>query len=146
MRQIQFLPLEGLRLLDGGGGFRVGQGFHHALTPLGRGWAVRGASRLSEEEKVGARSLSKRWHSYRIYAYKNPSPSPNTQLQLFGAEMNITIFGIVGHRSVEMPLEKLDIDELEVGREFLFRGKVYEIRSIADTVNGFLINVILIME
>ncbi len=60
--------------------------------------------------------------------------------------MNITIFGIVGQQSVEMPLEKLDIDELEVGREFLFRGKVYEIRSIADTVNGFLINVILIME
>ena len=60
--------------------------------------------------------------------------------------MNITIFGILGQRSVEMPLEKLDIDDLEVGREFLFRGKVYEIRSIAETDTGFLINVVLIME
>ena len=60
--------------------------------------------------------------------------------------MNITIFGIVGQRSVEMPLEKLDVDDLEVGREFMFRGKVYEIRSIAESDIGFLINVVLILE
>ena len=60
--------------------------------------------------------------------------------------MNITIFGIVGQRSVEMPLEKLDIDDLEVGREFMFRGKIYEIRSIAESDLGFLINVVLILE
>ena len=60
--------------------------------------------------------------------------------------MNVTIFGIVGQRSVEIPLEELEIDDLEVGREFVFRGKVYEIRSIAEANEGVLINVVLIME
>ena len=40
--------------------------------------------------------------------------------------MNVYIYGIVGHAgAVEMPLDDLDIDELEVGREFVYDGKIY---------------------
>ncbi len=45
-----------------------------------------------------------------------------------------------------MPLENLDIEELDVGREFVFDGKIYEIRSIANVERGILINVVQSMD
>ena len=107
---------------------------------------MRDASRLSAEGRVEGRPAFKTMAFLSHLRLQESIPFPKTRLRLFRADMNITIFGIVGQRSVQMPLEKLDVDDLEVGREFMFRGKVYEIRSIAETDDGFLINVILIME
>ena len=61
-------------------------------------------------------------------------------------KMNVTIYGIIGQKTVNMPLDNLEIDDLDVGREFVFKGKVYEIRSITEQEDNFLINVVLIME
>lgn len=60
--------------------------------------------------------------------------------------MNVTIYGINGKKSVVMPLDDLEIDELEEGREIVFSGRVYEIRSIFEQEDNYLINVILVME
>lgn len=60
--------------------------------------------------------------------------------------MDISIFGIVGHREVSMPLEQLDVEELEVGREMIFGGKIYEIRSLTEMDGHILMNVVIVME
>jgi len=56
--------------------------------------------------------------------------------------MDVFIFGITGHREVTMPLEELEIEELEVGGQFVYNNLVYEIRSIAELEKGLLINVV----
>ena len=59
--------------------------------------------------------------------------------------MDINIFGIIGHREVTMPLEQLDVEELEVGRELVFEGKIYEIRSLTEMHDHILMNVVIVM-
>ncbi len=60
--------------------------------------------------------------------------------------MNVIIFGIIGHRELRLPLEQLEVEDLEVGREFVFDGKIYEIRSLVETDDGILMNVVMAME
>lgn len=62
--------------------------------------------------------------------------------------MIVSIYGIVGHAgAVEIPLDELEIDELEVGREFLYRGKIYEVRSISDSnAQVIRMNVVITMD
>ncbi|MCZ6472568.1 MAG: hypothetical protein O7A08_03950 [SAR324 cluster bacterium] len=60
--------------------------------------------------------------------------------------MNVIIFGITGHRELRLPLEQLEVEDLEVGREFVFDGKIYEIRSLVETDDGILMNVVVAME
>ncbi|MCZ6627335.1 MAG: hypothetical protein O7E56_03800 [SAR324 cluster bacterium] len=60
--------------------------------------------------------------------------------------MNVIIFGITGHRELRLPLEQLEVEDLEVGREFVFDGKIYEIRSLVETDDGILMNVVMAME
>lgn len=60
--------------------------------------------------------------------------------------MDISIFGIIGQREVLMPLEHLDVEELEVGRELVFDGKIYEIRSLTEMDDHILMNVVIVME
>jgi len=56
--------------------------------------------------------------------------------------MDVFIYGITGHREVSMPLENLEVEELEVGGQFIFKGLVYEIRSVAELEEKLLINVV----
>ena len=56
--------------------------------------------------------------------------------------MDVYIYGITGQREVSMPLENLEVEELEVGGQFIFKGLVYEIRSVAEMGDRFLINVV----
>lgn len=60
--------------------------------------------------------------------------------------MDINIFGIVGHREITMPLDQLEVEELEVGRELVFDGKIYEIRSLTEMDDYILMNVVVVME
>lgn len=61
--------------------------------------------------------------------------------------MNVYIYGIVGHAgAVEMPLDDLDIDELEVGREFLYDGKIYEVRSMYGSDDNVRLNVVIALD
>jgi hypothetical protein len=58
--------------------------------------------------------------------------------------MNVTVYGLVGHAGrVDLPLETLDLEELETGREFEYNGRIYEIRSVSDTDQGIRINVVM---
>lgn len=58
--------------------------------------------------------------------------------------MNITVYGLVGHAGkVDLPMESLELDELEAGREFEYNGRIYEIRSVAEYDQGFRINVVM---
>jgi len=45
-----------------------------------------------------------------------------------------------------MPLEQLEVEELEVGRELVFGGKIYEIRSLTEMDAYILMNVVVVME
>lgn len=61
--------------------------------------------------------------------------------------MTVTIYGLLGHANrVEMPLDSLEMEEMAPGEEFVFDGKVYEIRSVIKGENGFLINVSLVLN
>ena len=60
--------------------------------------------------------------------------------------MDVSIFGITGHRELRMPLEELEVEDLEVGREFVYEGKIYEIRSLTELDTGLLMNVVVTME
>jgi hypothetical protein len=61
-----------------------------------------------------------------------------------GGAMNVTVYGLAGHAGrVEVPLETLEVDELEAGREFEYNGRVYEIRSVTESEQGFRINVVM---
>jgi len=61
--------------------------------------------------------------------------------------MDIKIFGLVGHSGgVTMRLEDLELDELDLGREFIYRGHIYEIRSVMEQGDALVINVVATME
>ena len=61
--------------------------------------------------------------------------------------MNVSIFGLLGHAGrFDLPLEHLEVEELAPGEEFVFNGRVYEIRSVFPQGQGFLLNVSLVMH
>ena len=61
--------------------------------------------------------------------------------------MEVIIYGIVGHASsVRLPLDALDLDDLAVGREFTYHGRLYEIRSLSENGDTVLMNVVMILE
>ena len=61
--------------------------------------------------------------------------------------MEVIIYGIVGHASsVRLPLDALDLDDLAVGREFTYNGKLYEIRSLSEVEETVRMNVVMILE
>jgi hypothetical protein len=58
--------------------------------------------------------------------------------------MNVTVYGLAGHAGrVDLPMEKLELEELETGTEFEYNGRVYEIRSVSENTQGFHINVVM---
>jgi hypothetical protein len=58
--------------------------------------------------------------------------------------MNVIVYGLVGHAgSVELPIESLELEELEPGSEFEYKGRIYEIRSVTDNEQGLRINVVM---
>ncbi len=63
------------------------------------------------------------------------------------AVMKLIIFGVTGHQELHMPLDDLEVEDLEVGREFPFNGQIYEIRSLFETEDGGIrMNVVLVMD
>jgi hypothetical protein len=61
--------------------------------------------------------------------------------------MTVTIYGLLGHAGkLALPLESLDIEELAAGEEFVFNGRVYEIRSVMNDEETVLVNVSLVMN
>jgi hypothetical protein len=61
--------------------------------------------------------------------------------------MTLTIYGLLGHAGhLELPLESLDIEDLAPGEEFVFNGRVYEIRSVSHISERVLLNVSLVMN
>ena len=58
--------------------------------------------------------------------------------------MNVTVYGLIGHAGkVDLPVEMLELEELETGREFEYNGRVYEIRSVSENEHGVRINVVM---
>jgi hypothetical protein len=58
--------------------------------------------------------------------------------------MTVTVYGLIGHSGkLEMPLEQLDVEDLEPGGEFEFEGNLYEIRSVQQDRDTIRINVVL---
>lgn len=61
--------------------------------------------------------------------------------------MEVTIYGLLGHaHKLDLPLESLEVEELAVGEEFAFNGRIYEIRSVSPLKSGYAINVSLVMN
>lgn len=61
--------------------------------------------------------------------------------------MDVIIYGLQGHSGgLRVSLDDLELDELEEGREFIFGGRIYEIRSITETAGGTLLNVVLALD
>jgi hypothetical protein len=58
--------------------------------------------------------------------------------------MTITVYGLIGHAGkLEIPVEQLDVEDIEPGNEFEFEGNLYEIRSVQEHGDGIRINVVL---
>lgn len=58
--------------------------------------------------------------------------------------MRLLIYGLMGHAGkVEMLLEDLEVEDLEVGREFEYEGSIYEIRSVFQSEGEVSLNVVL---
>jgi hypothetical protein len=58
--------------------------------------------------------------------------------------MNVTVYGLIGHAGkVDLPIEMLELEELETGREFEYNGRLYEIRSVTENGQGVRINVVM---
>lgn len=58
--------------------------------------------------------------------------------------MNVTVYGLIGHAGrVEMPMDELNVEELETGSEFEYNGRVYEIRSVIENDQEIRINVVM---
>lgn len=61
--------------------------------------------------------------------------------------MELTVYGLMGHAGhLKVPLEELDLDELEAGEEFAYRGKIYQVRSVLHVDNEVKINVTMTMD
>lgn len=61
--------------------------------------------------------------------------------------MTVTIYGLLGHAGrLDVPLESLDVEDLAPGEEFVFNGRVYEIRSVSQAGEAMLVNVSLVMN
>ena len=61
--------------------------------------------------------------------------------------MTLTIYGLLGHAGhLDLPEGSLDIEELAAGEEFVFNGRVYEIRSVSQMEEQTLLNVSLVMH
>jgi len=61
--------------------------------------------------------------------------------------MLLQIYGLLGHAGrFDMPLDDLEVEELEPGEEFLFNGRVYEIRSVYHLEETVTINVSLVVQ
>jgi len=59
----------------------------------------------------------------------------------------VTIYGLMGHAGhLRVPLETLDVEELERGEEFVYNGKIYQIRSVIERGHDVIINVMLAMN
>ena len=58
--------------------------------------------------------------------------------------MNVTVYGLAGHAGrVDLPMERLEVEELETGAEFEYNGRLYEIRSVSQNAKGVHINVVM---
>ncbi|HEX7926865.1 MAG TPA: hypothetical protein VF678_04675 [bacterium] len=58
--------------------------------------------------------------------------------------MNVTVYGLAGHAGrVDLPIEMLEVEELETGTEFEYNGRLYEVRSVSQNPKGVLINVVM---
>ncbi|MDH5751476.1 MAG: hypothetical protein OEZ59_03555 [Deltaproteobacteria bacterium] len=54
----------------------------------------------------------------------------------------ITVYGLMGYaREFRLPLESLDVEDLEPGEEFSYQGHIYQIRSVFQKNDELLINV-----
>lgn len=61
--------------------------------------------------------------------------------------MTVTIYGLLGHAGrLDVSLDSLDVEDLAPGEEFVFNGRVYEIRSVLDSGEAMLLNVSLVMN
>jgi len=59
-------------------------------------------------------------------------------------DVMVTIYGILGYaRDFRLPLESLELEDLEPGEEFGFEGNIYQIRSVIKKEDELLINVTL---
>jgi hypothetical protein len=59
----------------------------------------------------------------------------------------VTIYGLLGHAGrLQLPLEALEVADLEPGEEFIYNGKVYEIRSVIREGEEITLNVLLAMN
>jgi hypothetical protein len=58
--------------------------------------------------------------------------------------MNVCVYGLIGHAGkLELPVEQLDVEDLEPGSEFEYEGNLYEIRSVQEGEREIRINVVL---
>lgn len=61
--------------------------------------------------------------------------------------MTVTIYGLLGHAGkLDLPLESLEVEDLAAGEEFVFNGRVYEIRSVWHQAESIHVNVSLVMH
>ncbi len=75
-----------------------------------------------------------------------PAAACNRRIQEYFL-MDVTIYGLLGHAGgVRMPLDDLEVDELESGREFIYHGRIYEIRSVAEHGEGMVLNVVMTLD
>jgi hypothetical protein len=57
--------------------------------------------------------------------------------------MNVAVYGLIGHSGrLDVPLDQLDVEDLEPGGEFEFEGNLYEIRSVQESDREIRINVV----
>jgi len=58
--------------------------------------------------------------------------------------MHVTVYGLLGYAGkVKLPLDLLDVEDLEPGQEFAYNGHIYEIRSVFENDLGVGINVVM---
>jgi hypothetical protein len=58
--------------------------------------------------------------------------------------MTVMVYGLMGHSGkLELPLDQLDVEDLEPGGEFEYEGNLYEIRSVQQEREAIRINVVL---
>ena len=61
--------------------------------------------------------------------------------------MELTVYGLLGYSGyIRLPIESLDLEELELGEEFVYQGKVYQIRSMIEQGENITLNVTMSMD